>query len=73
MMTKNDEEALTAERVMMVCSGLARGRAFMAMTVPVAVVSPGIRETKMPARLPVATERPEAFRSMRLRVSGSRF
>ena len=55
----------------MVCSWLAFCRAVIASTVPVAVVRPGIIETKIPVILPVSMETIEAFFSIRFCVRGS--
>ena len=55
--TKKAHAVLTADNVTIVCLLLDSPLTFIARTVPVAEVIPGMIETKIPPKLPVITDR----------------
>ena len=59
--TKKAQAVLTAESVTIVCLLLDSPRAFIARTVPVADVIPGIIDTRIPPKLPVITDKEQDF------------
>ena len=59
--TKNAQAVFTAESVIIVCLLFDSALVVMAIIVPVAEVIPEIIETSIPAKLPVTTDKIEAF------------